>query len=38
MGGMTEVEGLRSWTPLLAVVGVTAMLVTLLLSVALPLK
>jgi len=37
MGGMTEVEGLRSWTPLLAVVGVTAMALTLLLALLVPL-
>ena len=37
MGGFTEVEALRSWTPLLAVVGTTAMLVTVLLALVLPL-
>jgi GntP family gluconate:H+ symporter len=38
MGGLTEVEGLKSWTPLLAVVGGTAMLVTVLLAIAMPMK
>lgn len=37
MGGLTEAESLRSWTPLLVVVGVTAMAVTTLLALALPL-
>jgi GntP family gluconate:H+ symporter len=37
MGGLTEVEGLRSWTPLLAVVGVTAMALTLVLALLMPL-
>jgi GntP family gluconate:H+ symporter len=38
MGGFTEVEGLQTWTPLLAVVGTTAMLVTVLLALLLPLN
>jgi GntP family gluconate:H+ symporter len=38
MGGLTEVEGLKSWTPLLAVVGGTAMLITVLLAIAMPMK
>ncbi|MBL9090075.1 MAG: GntP family permease, partial [Planctomycetaceae bacterium] len=37
MGGLTEVEGLKTWTPLLAVLGVTGLLVTLLLSQVFPL-
>lgn len=37
MGGLTEAESLRSWTPLLAVVGITAMATTTLLALALPL-
>lgn len=37
MGGLTEAESLRSWTPLLVVVGITAMAVTTLLALALPL-
>lgn len=32
MGGLTEVETLRSWTPLLAILGTTAMVVTSLLA------
>jgi len=36
MGGLTEAESLKSWTPLLAVCGISAMLVTLILSVLLP--
>lgn len=38
MGGLTEVETLRTWTPLLALLGVTAMLVNMVLAVALPLR
>lgn len=38
MSGLTEVEGLKTWTPLLFVLGVTGMLVTLLLSQILPLN
>jgi H+/gluconate symporter-like permease len=37
MGGLTEVEGLKSWTPLLAIVGVTSMVATLALAVFIPL-
>lgn len=37
MGGLTEVETLRSWTPLLAVLGITAMAVTVLLAHIIPL-
>jgi gluconate:H+ symporter, GntP family len=37
MGGLTEAESLRSWTPLLAIVGTTAMLTTLLLALVFPL-
>ncbi len=37
MGGLTEVEGLRSWTPLLAIIGVTSMVATLALAVFSPL-
>jgi GntP family gluconate:H+ symporter len=36
MTGLTEVEGLKSWTPLLAVVGFTAVLVSFLLAMFLP--
>jgi gluconate:H+ symporter, GntP family len=38
IGGVTEVETLRSWSPLLAIVGVTSMLTTLLMSTVLPLR
>ena len=38
MGGLTEVEALKSWTAVLVVVGVTSMLATLALAVMLPLK
>ncbi|MEL7338748.1 MAG: Gnt-II system L-idonate transporter, partial [Planctomycetota bacterium] len=37
MGGLTEAETLRSWTPLLAVLSVTSIVITILLSVLLPL-
>ncbi len=37
MGGLTEVEALKSWTPLLALLGVTGMATTLLLALFLPL-
>jgi gluconate:H+ symporter, GntP family len=37
MGGLTEVEALKSWTPLLALLGITSMLVTVILSLLLPL-
>lgn len=37
MSGLTEVEGLKSWTPLLAVVGVSSMIMTLGLAIFLPL-
>jgi GntP family gluconate:H+ symporter len=37
MGGLTEAESLRSWTPLLAIVGTTAMLATAILAMILPL-
>ena len=37
MGGLTEVETLRSWTPLLAVLGVVGFLMSLLLALILPL-
>ncbi len=38
MGGLTEVEALKSWTPLLVVVGLTSMIATLVLALALPLR
>ena len=36
MSGLTEAEGLKSWTPLLAVVGFTGVVVSFLLAVILP--
>jgi GntP family gluconate:H+ symporter len=38
VGNVTEVETLRSWTPLLAIVGVTSMVTTLVLATVLPLR
>ena len=38
VGGVSEVTALRSWTPLLTVVGTTALLVTVLLALLLPLR
>jgi len=38
IGVVTEVETLRSWTPLLAVVGVVSMLTTLLMASVLPMR
>ena len=38
IGGVTEVETLRSWSPLLAIVGLTSMLTTLVMSTVLPLR
>jgi GntP family gluconate:H+ symporter len=37
MGGLTEVEALKSWTPMLVVLGVVSFLVTLLLANVMPL-
>ena len=37
MGGLTEVEALKSWTPMLAVLGTVSFLVTLLLARVMPL-
>lgn len=36
MAGLTEAEGLKSWTPLLAIVGFTGVIVSLLLALILP--
>lgn len=36
MGGLTESESLRSWTPILAVLSVTALVATLLLATIMP--
>ncbi|MEO5817944.1 MAG: hypothetical protein ABIT20_21935, partial [Gemmatimonadaceae bacterium] len=38
IGVVTEVETLRSWTPLLAVVGMVSLLTTLLMATVLPLR
>lgn len=38
IGVVTEVETLRSWTPLLCVVGVTSMVTTMILSVVMPMR
>ncbi|TWU42025.1 GntP family permease [Novipirellula artificiosorum] len=38
MGGLTESESLRSWTPLLAVLSVTGLIVTIMLSQVLPMR
>lgn len=38
MGGLTETETLKSWTPLLAVLGITGGIMTLLLSWIMPLQ
>ena len=38
MSGFTEVEALRTWTPLLAVTGVTGYIVTQILAIVLPLR
>jgi GntP family gluconate:H+ symporter len=37
MGGLTEVEGLRSWSPLLAIVGISSMVMTVALAILVPL-
>lgn len=36
MSGLTEIESLKSWTPLLLILGTVALVVTLILSIALP--
>jgi len=38
MGGVTEIETLKSWTPVLGIVGVTAMVTTLALALLVPLR
>jgi gluconate:H+ symporter, GntP family len=38
MGGLTEIEALKSWTPLLALLGSTAMAVTVVLALLLPMS
>jgi len=36
MTGLTEAEGLKSWTPLLAIVGLAGVIVSFLLALILP--
>jgi GntP family gluconate:H+ symporter len=36
MGGLTEVEALKSWTPMLVILGITGMITTLIYTVILP--
>jgi len=36
MGGLTEVESLKSWTPLLCVLGIVSMIMTLILATVMP--
>lgn len=38
MGGVTEVQTLKSWTPVLAAVGLTSMVTTVLLALLVPLR
>ena len=38
MGGLTEAESLKSWTPLLVVLSIVSLLVTILLSQTLPMR
>ena len=38
MGGLTEAESLRSWTPLLVVLSIVGLLITILLSGVMPMK
>jgi gluconate:H+ symporter, GntP family len=37
MGGLTEKEGLQTWTPLLIVLGIVSMTMTLILATVMPL-
>jgi len=37
MTGLTEAEGIKSWTPLVAITGFTAVVVSLILAIVLPL-
>jgi len=36
MTGLTEAEGLKSWTPLIAIMGLTSVIVSLVLAIVLP--
>ena len=38
IGGVTEVESLRSWSPLLAIVGCTSLVTTLVMATILPMR
>ncbi len=38
MSGLTEIESLKSWTPLLLVLGITTLITTLILSIVLPMN
>jgi GntP family gluconate:H+ symporter len=38
IGVVTEVETLRSWTPLLSIVGLTALITTVILSIIMPMR
>src|SRR5437868_1263911 len=38
MGGVTELETFKSWTPVLAVVGITSMVTTIVLALLVPLR
>jgi H+/gluconate symporter-like permease len=38
MGGLTEAEALKTWTPILLVLGSVSLIMTFLLSVVLPLN
>jgi GntP family gluconate:H+ symporter len=38
IGGVTEVESLRSWSPLLAIVGTTSLLTTLAMATLFPMR
>ena len=37
MGGLTELEGLKSWSIMLALMGVTSFVISLILALVLPL-
>jgi hypothetical protein len=37
MSGLTEMEGLQTWTPLLAIMGLTGTVTTLILAAVMPL-
>jgi H+/gluconate symporter-like permease len=37
MGGLTELETLQTWTPLLALMGIVGLLMTVLLAILFPL-